>query len=61
MQGWRTIAINVLTGASILLAGDDILQVVDAKTLLELQAGVNIALRFMTSTAVGKTVPKENL
>lgn len=58
MKGWRTILVNVLAGVSILLAGDDILKVVDAKTLIELQAGVNIALRFLTTTGVGVKEPQ---
>lgn len=53
MKGWRTIAFNVLTGMASIFGGSEILKYVDAQTALLIVAGANIALRFITTSAVG--------
>jgi len=59
MKGWKTITFNVLSFVSVLLAGDNLAQVVDPKLLLEIQAIINLALRFLTTTPVSIRTPKE--
>ena len=57
MKGWRTVAVNVLTFGAALFTWEDMSKFVDPQVIVMVQAGINFALRFVTTTAVGK--PKE--
>lgn len=54
LQGWKTVVFNGLTFASVLLAGDEITKFIEPSVIIELQAVINLALRFFTTTPVGK-------
>lgn len=48
----KTFWFNLLTLLSMIAVGDDIKQFVSEATIIKLQAGINIALRFFTSQAL---------
>lgn len=54
MKGWRTIAVNVLTFGTALFAWDGLAQFVDPQFIIMGQAAINVALRFVTTSPVGK-------
>jgi len=54
LQGWKTVAFNALTFVSVLLAGGEITKFIEPSVIIELQAAINLALRFFTTTPMGK-------
>jgi hypothetical protein len=54
-KGWRTVGVNVLAGLSFFLGWEQITQWVSAEHVAALLAAINIAMRLITTTAVGKS------
>lgn len=58
LKGWRTVAVNVGiaagTAALPVLAGVDWVSLVGAKAAIVIVAGVNLGLRMITTSPVGK-------
>lgn len=57
MKGWRTIAINVLTFLVAMFAWEDLTKFLDPQQIVLGAAVVNMALRWVTTTAVGQAPP----
>lgn len=56
MKGWKTIAFNVLSGVLLVLEGQGVdLWGLTPELLGTITVVGNFALRFLTTTAVGKT------
>lgn len=58
LKGWRTVAVNVgiaaATAALPVLAGVDWVALVGAKAAIVIVAGVNLGLRMITTSPVGR-------
>lgn len=54
MKGWKTIAFNVVTGLIFLLGWQPLTQWVDPQYIALAMGGLNLILRFVTTTPVGK-------
>ncbi len=54
MKGWRTIVVNVLLGILYLAAWQPITQWVDPQYLVLATGAINMILRFITTSPVGK-------
>lgn len=54
MKGWRTILINALTLLVGVTAWPQVVELVDAQSLLLISAGANILLRVLTDSPVGQ-------
>lgn len=54
MKGWRTIAVFALSAILYILAWQPLTQVVDGQIIAVATAVAGVALRFITSTAVGQ-------
>lgn len=48
----KVLIFNVLTLLSVVLVGDDIKEFVSTDTIIKVQAGVNILLRFFTGNSL---------
>lgn len=57
MKGWRTIAINVLTFLVAMFGWEDLTKFLDPQQIVLGAAVVNMALRWVTTTAVGQAPP----
>ena len=54
MKGWKTILANLLLGLLYLLAWQPLTAWVDPQYIVMATAGINLVLRFFTTTPVGK-------
>ena len=57
MKGWKTIIFNVLSGATVLLGGEQVVSVLGPQWTAFIIAAVNIVLRYLTTTPVGSSEP----
>ncbi|HUU34766.1 MAG TPA: hypothetical protein VMW48_11925 [Vicinamibacterales bacterium] len=56
-KGWRTVVANVLTIGGALLAGPELAKHIDPHWIVAGVAAINIALRWLTTTPLGKAQP----
>jgi hypothetical protein len=55
LKGWRTIGVNVLMGLSFLLGWEQLTEWIKPEIIATILAIVNIALRYITTTPIGKS------
>jgi hypothetical protein len=54
MQGWKTIAVAVVSFCIYLFAWPGLTELIDAQTVALISAALMAAMRFLTSTPLGK-------
>lgn len=54
MKGWRTIVVNVFLAVLYLLAWQPLTSWVDPQYIVLATGAINLALRFLTTSPVGK-------
>ena len=52
-KGWRTIAMNVISGLVVMLGWDQLTQWVDPQVIAGILVMLNLILRWLTTTPVG--------